>query len=86
MLGADRQITILPFAGILDADYDGADVLIDPNVVRQDLERRIGLGIDLQLTKEVGFAVRYQQSKTDSTLPNYEMENRSVYFGPTFKF
>jgi hypothetical protein len=54
--------------------------------VRQDLERRIGLGIDLQLTKEVGFAVRYQQSKTDSTLPNYEMENRSVYFGPTFKF
>jgi hypothetical protein len=86
LLGADRQITILPFAGILDADYDGADVLIDPNVVRQDLERRIGLGIDLQLTKEVGFAVRYQQSKTDSTLPNYEMENRSVYFGPTFKF
>jgi len=86
LLGADRPITLLPFAGVLDADYDGADALIDPNVVRNDLERRIGIGIDLQLTKDVGFAARFQQSKTDSTLPNYEMENRSVYFGPTFRF
>jgi hypothetical protein len=86
LLGADRQITILPFAGILDADYDGVDPLVDPNIVRKDLERRIGIGIDLELAEGVGFSARYQQSKTDSTLPNYALENRSVYFGPTFKF
>jgi len=86
LLGAERQVTLLPFAGILDADYEGADALIDPDVVRKDLERRIGIGIDLQLTKEIGFAARFQQSKTESTLPNYAMENRSVYFGPTFRF
>ncbi|HXF55165.1 MAG TPA: tetratricopeptide repeat protein [Hyphomicrobiaceae bacterium] len=86
VLGPERPITIVPFAGILDADYDGPDPLIDPNVARQDLERRIGIGIDLQLTKDIGFSARFQQSKTDSTLPNYEMENRSVYFGPTVRF
>jgi hypothetical protein len=85
-LGPERLITILPFAGILDADYDGPDALVDPNVVRKDLDRRVGIGIDVQLTKDVGFSARFQQSKTESTLPNYEMENRSVYFGPTLRF
>ncbi len=86
LLGAERQVTLLPFAGILDADYDGPDPLIDPSVVRKDLERRVGIGVELQLTGEIGFGARFQQSKTESTLPNYEMENRSVYLGPTFRF
>lgn len=84
--GSDRLVTIIPFAGIQDSDYRNPDPFIAPDTTRHDRERKAGVALDIELTRSVGFGVRVQHSKTDSSLPNYELDNTSVYGGPILRF
>ena len=86
LFGADRRITFIPFAGLTDTRYDGADFFVDPDTIRRDRERRLGVALDVQLTPQFGVGIRLQQSKITSNIPNYATDNLSVFAGPTFKY
>jgi tetratricopeptide (TPR) repeat protein len=86
VLGNWRRITFIPFAGIIRTDYDAADPLVDPSMAREDLERRVGIAVDAQVTERIGLGVRMQYSRTDSNIINYDTNNLSVFGGPTIRF
>lgn len=86
LFGAERRMTISPFAGILRAKYKDPDILVDPDMERRDLERRVGLSMEAQFDKRFGLGVRLQYSKTDSNIPNFDTSNFSIYAGPTVRF
>lgn len=60
------------------AEYDGADFLIHPDIVREDDRRAISAGIEVSVTRSVALALDLTQSDTESTLPNYEYDNFSA--------
>jgi hypothetical protein len=86
ILGAMRPVTLTPFAFVRQADYDAPDPFVDPTTRRKDLERGAGLVLDVEVWDRLGFAMRAQYSETDSSLPNFELSNFSVYGGPTVRF
>jgi len=86
LLGTTQRLTLSPFAGISWTDYREPNLLVDPDVTRQDRERYIGLAVDAQVYKNFGLGVRVQYSHTDSNLPNFRTDNFSALAGPTFRF
>lgn len=84
--GSARRVTFIPFVGIVQTDYDTPDILVDPTMKREDLERRVGIAVDAQVTERVGVGVRLQYSKTDSNIINYDTNNLSIFGGPTVRF
>lgn len=62
------------------------DAETEADIVRKDIERRVGLGLDVQVRQNIGLGIRIQYSKTGSTLPGHETDNLSIYGGPTVHF
>lgn len=60
------------------AEYDGADFLIHPDIVREDDRRAISAGIEVSVTRSVALTLDLTRSDTESTLPNYEYDNFSA--------
>lgn len=82
----DRPWTLTPLAGLTYTLYDAPNPQVDPRVRREDLEWRVGAGIDLPLFQAVGFGAQVVYSRTDSNLRNYRIDNLAVSFGPTLRF
>jgi hypothetical protein len=84
--GVARQVVITPTAGYSETRYADPDPLVDPDVRRLDKEARVGGIIDVQLYQNWGVRTTITQSWINSSLPNYEMKNFTVAFGPTARF
>ena len=55
-------------------------------MTRQDRETRVGGVIDVQLYQNWGLRTTITHSWIISNLPNYDMKNFAVAFGPTARF
>jgi hypothetical protein len=84
--GIARQVIVTPTAGYSDVRYDDPNFIIDPFVARHDRETRVGGVIDVQLYQNWGLRTTITQTWINSNLPNFEMKNFTVAFGPTARF
>ena len=84
--GVARQVIVTPTAGYSDARYDDPNWIIDPFVARYDRETRVGGIVDVQLYQNWGLRTTITQTWINSNLPNFDMKNFSVAFGPTARF
>jgi hypothetical protein len=46
----------------------------------------VGALFNAPITRNFGLSAAVQYDKTDSSLPNYRLDNFSVMFGPTARF
>ncbi|WP_424627132.1 tetratricopeptide repeat protein [Bradyrhizobium sp. SYSU BS000235] len=81
-----RNWSVAPFVRRIDTRFDAANPFIDPLTVRRDGTWSVGALFDMPLTKTFGLSTAVQYDRTDSTLPNYRLDNFSVMFGPTARF
>jgi hypothetical protein len=84
--GIARQVIVTPTAGYSDVRYDDPNFIIDPLVTRHDRETRVGGVIDVQLYQNWGLRTTITQTWINSNLPNFDMKNFTVAFGPTAWF
>ncbi|MDQ8727941.1 tetratricopeptide repeat protein [Bradyrhizobium sp. LHD-71] len=84
--GAPRQVVVTPTAGYSDTRYDEPNWIVDPFVFRKDREARVGGIIDVQLYQNYGLRTTITHTWIDSNLPNYDLKNFTVAFGPTARF
>ena len=84
--GAPRQIIITPTYGYSETRFDDPNFIIDPFLVRFDKETRVGGVIDVQLYQNWGLRTTVMQTWIMSNIPNYDMNNFAVAFGPTARF
>ena len=84
--GVARQVVVTPTAGYSESHYDEPNWIVDPLVARLDRETRVGGIIDVQLYQNWGLRTTIGQTWIRSNLPNYDMKNFSVAFGPTARF
>ncbi len=84
--GIPRQVVVTPTAGYSETRYDDPNWIIDPFTTRQDRETRVGGVIDVQLYQNWGLRTTITQTWIISNLPNYDMKNFTVAFGPTARF
>lgn len=84
--GTPRQVVVTPTAGYSETRYDDPNWIVDPFVVRQDRETRVGGIIDVQLYQNWGLRTTITHTWIISSLPNYDMKNFTVAFGPTARF
>ena len=81
-----RNWSIAPFARWIDTRFDAANPFIDPLVARADHQWSVGALFNAPVTKNFGISAAVQYDKTNSSLPNYRLDNFSVMFGPTARF
>jgi hypothetical protein len=84
--GAAHQFLLTPSAGVSRTTYLQPNILIDPNVARLDKEWHVGVALDAQVYGNFGLRTQVQYTRTNSSLPNFNMDNFSVSFGPTARF
>ena len=84
--GTPRQVVVTPTAGYSETRYNEPNWIVDPFTTRLDKEARVGGIIDVQLYQNWGLRTTITQSWIDSNLPNFEMKNFTVAFGPTARF
>lgn len=73
-------------AGLKNTHYKGVDVLVNPNVVRHDLERSYSVGLGKKLGEKWTAAASYSYREVDSNLQNYEYENERISTSLTRSF
>lgn len=81
-----RNWSVAPFVRRVDTRFDAANPFIDPLTVRKDGMWSVGALFDMPLTRTLGLSTAVQYDRTDSSLPNYRLDNFSVMFGPTARF
>jgi hypothetical protein len=81
-----RQFVVTPTGGFSWAHYVAPDPLVDPFVVRVDREWRVGAIVDAQIYQNIGVRTQVQYQKVNSNIPNFDLDNFSVSFGPTLRF
>jgi tetratricopeptide (TPR) repeat protein len=81
-----HQFVFTPTAGFSQTDFLQPNPTIDPAVTRADKEWRVGAALDIQVYGSWGIRTHLQYAETLSNLPNFEMKNLSVSFGPTYRF
>jgi hypothetical protein len=81
-----RKWKISPFIGAAIVDFDRANPLIDPLVVRRDREFSTGVVLDAPLTAAFAVSATVQYNRIDSNLPNYRQRDLTVLGGPTARF
>lgn len=81
-----RNWSVAPFARYVETRFDAANPFIDPLTLRRDSQWSVGALFDAPITSYLGVSVAVQYDKTNSTLPNYRLDNFSVMFGPTARF
>ncbi len=60
------------------AEYDAADFLVHPDIVRKDDRRSASAGVEVGVTRTLSVALDLTQSDNESSLPNYEYDNFSA--------
>ncbi len=75
-----------PFVRYAETRFDAADLFVDPFVVRVDRQVRIGMQLDMPITKAFGVAALVQYMRNNSNLPNYRASAWSGLIGPTVRF
>jgi hypothetical protein len=81
-----RNWSISPYVKYTNTKFDAANPNIDPTTVRRDNQWSAGAILNTPITKAIGFTTTLQYDRTNSTLPNYRLNNFSVIAGPTFRF
>ncbi len=77
---------LTPSAGFSYTPYAEPDPLVNPDVTRVDRQWRVGLTLDTTFFQRLGFTTNVQYLHTNSTIPNYRMQNFIVSAGPTIRF
>ena len=85
-LSIPRNWSIAPYVKYANTRFDAANPFIDPLTVRRDDRWSAGAILNTPITKAIGFMTTVQYDRTNSTLPNYRMNNFSVIVGPTLRF
>lgn len=83
---AQRQFVFTPTAGFSMTDFAQPNPSIDRNIVREDREWRVGAALDMQVYEAWGIRTHLQYAEVVSNLPNFDMKNLSISFGPTYRF
>jgi len=81
-----RNWSVSPYVKYTNTRFDAANPNIDPTIVRRDNQWSTGAILNTPITKAIGFTTTLQYDRTNSTLPNYRLNNFSVIAGPTFRF
>jgi hypothetical protein len=81
-----RRWTVSPFVGYSHSKFEEPNPIVDPLIARRDREWRVGASFDMPLTDAFGLAGLISYSHVNSSLPNYEVRNFTVSFGPTGRF
>ena len=84
--GLQKLVIITPTYGYSETRYVDPNVFVDPMLVRFDKETRVGGVIDVQLYQNWGLRTTVSHTWIISNLPNYDLKNFSVAFGPTARF
>ena len=84
--GTQRQVIVTPTVGYSETRYDEPNFIVDPFLDRLRRETRVGGVIDVQLYQNWGLRTTITQTWIISNLPNYDMKNFTVAFGPTARF
>ena len=84
--GEFRGWIVTPTIGGSNTRYAAPDPIVDPNVTRTDREIHFGAIFEGAISQHVGLRVQVQDFVQNSTLPNYDMKNFVVSFGPTVRF
>lgn len=84
--GAPQQFVFTPTAGFSNTDYVRPNPTIDRAVTRSDREWHVGAALDTQIYGSWGIRTYLQYAETASNLPNFDMKNLSISFGPTYRF
>lgn len=81
-----RNWSVAPFVRWIETRFDAPNPFIDPLIARNDNQWSVGALFNAPVTKNFGISAAVQYDKTNSSLPNYRLENFSVMFGPTARF
>lgn len=81
-----RQAVFTPAAGVSRTRYLEPNILVDPDIARRDKEWHVSASLDVQVYGSFGLRTQVYYTRTSSSLPNFEMDNLSVSFGPTMRF
>jgi hypothetical protein len=79
------QWRIMPLVGGSVTSYAEPNMIVDPNITREDTEFHYGVAFETQITKSIGFRGQVMQSTTTSSLPNYATNNLSAVMGLTYR-
>jgi hypothetical protein len=80
------DLIVTPLVGINGTGFGGINALVDPVVVRKDRGWQAGVLIDMPVYQNIGFRTQILHTETISNLPNFDMNNLSVIFGPTLRY
>ena len=78
--------TLTPAVGFSYTPYDAADFIVDPFVTRVDRQWRVSATLETTFYKSLGFTLQVQYLHTNSTIPNYRLQDFIVAGGPTYRF
>lgn len=78
--------TLTPAVGFSHTPYAAADFLVDPYTTRVDTQWRVSATLDTTFYQNLGFALQVQYLHTNSTIPNYRLQDFIVAGGPTLRF
>jgi hypothetical protein len=85
-LGVSLNWSVSPFVRVISTAFDAPNPAIDPLTTRRDTEWITGVIFDTPVSKTFGVSTTIQYDRTNSTLPNYRLDNLSVVTGPTVRF
>jgi len=84
--GIPKEWVLTPTAGFTHTDYSRPNPTIDAGITRTDREWHVGAALDIPVYDRWGIRTFVQYAETSSSLPNFDMTNFSVSFGPTYRF
>lgn len=82
----DRQAVFTPGAGVSQTNYLEPDPAVDPVITRRDKEWHVSGSLDVQVYNNWGIRTQVYYTRTDSSLPNFELDNFAVSVGPSVRF
>ena len=85
-LSLTRNWSVSPFVRLLETRFDAPNPFIDPLTIHRDTMWTAGAIFNAPITRNFGISTAIQYDKTNSSLPNYRLDNFSVMFGPTARF
>ncbi len=78
--------TLTPSVGFSYTPYAGPDPIVDPYQTRVDTQWRVAAVLDMTFYQRLGFSLQVAYLHTNSTIPNYRLQDFIVAAGPTFRF
>lgn len=78
--------TLTPTIGFSYTPYAEPDPIVDPFTTRVDRQWRVAATLDMTFYRSLGFTLQVQYLHTNSTIPNYRLQDFIVAGGPTVRF